>query len=204
MCLPSEYTVPAAITLEEPGYLVIEDAQGFKYIGHEVGLGVKDGMIANIIPAIDIAKGICLTHINAQIFTDVSNGVQPGIFAVEGEWTAEQVRDTFTSLYKEHQQNQIRYYEKLMAEGDDAWTRFRQHRFIADTQREAARILGQKREWAEKTNIVMIDCGGCGEYVKPTVLVCKHCGYIVNKEKYSPELFQGGAPSVATPVLTKQ
>lgn len=205
MCLPSEYTVPAAESFDKPGILVIEDAQGFKYIGYEVGLGVKDGMIANIIPALDIAKGICLTHINAQIFTDVSTGIQPGIFAIEGEWPdAEVVKNTFTALWNEHRANEIRYNEKLVAEGDDAWTRFRQHKFIAGSQRDAAQILGKKREWAERVNVVKIDCEGCGEYVSPNVIVCKHCGFIVNKERFSPEKFIGGAPSVTPAVLVKQ
>jgi len=195
-CAPASYTVPGAESIDRPAVLVIEDAEGFKFIGFEVGIGVNDGTIRNLIPALDIARGIATTHISAQIFTEFSSGCVPGIFAVEGEWTAEQVRDTFTSLYKENQQNQIRYYEKLISEGDDAWTRFRQHRFIADNQREAARIMGQKREWAQRVNTIKIDCPGCGEFVDPTKAVCRHCGCIINKEAYSNLEFAGGAPSV--------
>lgn len=206
MCLPAEYTVPGATSLDEPGLLVIEDGQGFKFVGYDIGIGVEDGMITNMIKAIDIARGICLTHINAQIFTDISNNVVPGIFAVDGEYTLEQVKSNFKALYDQHRANQVRYYGKLIAEGDDAWTRFRQHRFIAEPQREAARIMGQKREWAEKVNVVKIDCPGCGEYVHSHVAVCKHCGCIVNAEKYATLQFVSGTPSIqqvslASPVV---
>jgi len=203
-CMPAEYVVPAALSLDEPGVLVIEDAEGYKYIGYDVGLGVKDGVIKNLIPALDIARGIAVTHISAQIFTEYSTRCIPGIFAIEGEWTSEQVRDVFTALYTEHRENQVRYYEKLIAEGDDIWTRFRQHRFIADSQREAARIMGQKREWANRANAIKIDCPGCGEFVDPTKAVCRHCGCIINEEVYTTLRFSGGAPSVQAPVLAKQ
>ena len=74
------------------------------------------------------------------------------------------------------------YYQKLIGEGDVMWARGHSFREISDLHRRAAIALGVEREWAY-VPMRMNDCPACGEKVKPSVAVCKHCGAILDAEK---------------------
>jgi hypothetical protein len=74
------------------------------------------------------------------------------------------------------------YYHQLIAEGDTMWARGHSFREISDLHRRAAIALGVEREWAYVPTR-FADCPACGEKVKSSVAVCKHCGAILDAEK---------------------
>jgi hypothetical protein len=74
------------------------------------------------------------------------------------------------------------YYHQLISEGDTMWARGHSFREISDLHRRAAIALGVEREWAYVPTR-FADCPACGEKVKPSVAVCKHCGAILDAEK---------------------
>ena len=74
------------------------------------------------------------------------------------------------------------YYHQLVSEGDTMWARGHSFREISDLHRRAAIALGVEREWAYVPTR-FADCPACGEKVKPSVAVCKHCGAILDAEK---------------------
>jgi hypothetical protein len=74
------------------------------------------------------------------------------------------------------------FYQRLVTDGDTMWARGHSFREISDLHRRAAIALGVEREWAY-VPMRMSDCPACGEKVKPSVAVCKHCGAILDEEK---------------------
>jgi hypothetical protein len=74
------------------------------------------------------------------------------------------------------------YYHQLISEGDTIWARGHCSREISDLHRRAAIAFGEEREWAYVPTR-FADCPACGEKVKPSVAVCKHCGAILDAEK---------------------
>jgi hypothetical protein len=62
------------------------------------------------------------------------------------------------------------------------WARGHSFREISDLHRRAAIALGVEREWAYVPTR-FAHCPACGEKVKPSVAVCKHCGAILDAEK---------------------
>ncbi len=67
----------------------------------------------------------------------------------------------------------------------DAWTRYRQHKFITERQRDAARELHRLGEIAALPEWVAITqpgaqrraCPACGEEIKPAARICRHCRF---------------------------
>jgi hypothetical protein len=93
------------------------------------------------------------------------------------------------------------YYHQLISEGDTMWARGHSFREISDLHRRAAIALGVEREWAYVPTR-FADCPACGEKVKPSVAVCKHCGAILDAEKAAKHglgATSSGAASRATP-----
>ena len=84
------------------------------------------------------------------------------------------------------------YYQKLIGEGDVMWARGHSFREISDLHRRAAIALGVEREWAY-VPMRMNDCPACGEKVKPSVAVCKHCGAILDAEKAAKHGLRGAS-----------
>ena len=93
------------------------------------------------------------------------------------------------------------YYHQLISEGDTMWARGHSFREISDLHRRAAIALGVEREWAYVPTR-FADCPACGEKVKPSVAVCKHCGAILDAEKAAKHglgASSGSGASRATP-----
>jgi hypothetical protein len=89
------------------------------------------------------------------------------------------------------------YYHQLISEGDTMWARGHSFREISDLHRRAAIALGVEREWAYVPTR-FADCPACGEKVKPSVAVCKHCGAILDAEKAAKHGLGASTSSGAT------
>jgi hypothetical protein len=77
------------------------------------------------------------------------------------------------------------------------WARGHSFREISDLHRRAAIALGVEREWAYVPTR-FADCPACGEKVKPSVAVCKHCGAILDAEKAAKHGLGASTSSGAT------
>jgi hypothetical protein len=91
------------------------------------------------------------------------------------------------------------YYHQLVSEGDTMWARGHSFREISDLHRRAAIALGVEREWAYVPTR-FADCPACGEKVKPSVAVCKHCGAILDAEKAATHGLGASSSSAASRV----
>lgn len=88
------------------------------------------------------------------------------------EWQVEEARERRMSWYREE-------YRKAV----NAWARHRQHQFITDRQRDAARALlaageiDHLPEWIAWTRraAVRVECPECGEEIRATARICRFC-----------------------------
>jgi hypothetical protein len=77
------------------------------------------------------------------------------------------------------------------------WARGHSFREISDLHRRAAIALGVEREWAYVPTR-FADCPACGEKVRPSVAVCKHCGAILDAEKAAKHGLGASSSSAAS------
>jgi zinc-ribbon domain len=84
------------------------------------------------------------------------------------------------------------WYHNLVSEADTMWARGHSYREISDMHRRAALSLGTAREWAYVAQ-AMVECPACGERVKASAAVCKHCGAVLDAEKAAKHGISGKA-----------
>ncbi len=80
------------------------------------------------------------------------------------------------------------WYRREFQAATDAWTRYRQHKFITERQRDAARELHRLGEIPALPEWVAISqpgnqlrpCPACGEDVKSDARICRHCRYRID------------------------
>lgn len=102
-----------------------------------------------------------------------------GVFILSGAIrpSAEQLAAARASLLLWHR----REFQQAM----DAWTRYRQHKFITERQRDAARELYRLGEITALPDWLAVThpgaghraCPACGEEVKPSARICRHCRF---------------------------
>ena len=108
---------------------------------------------------------------------NTQNFLERGIFVPEGDKpTSAELAQAKSKL--------VSYFQRLIPIADDLWTNPRSRWQIDNNARIAAKYLGIRREWAEVSGIAgRIECPVCGEFVKPGVAKCSHCGAILDAAK---------------------
>lgn len=182
---PQKYIIPASDG-KTPQVLVISD--GFNVVDNWVG---DDNVPLRIpIPAEELANSVINDFRNSCLGVDEVS--YPAVFAISGEYTAEEVLKTQTAKINEMLKAQRNWLQKLVRMADDDWQRFRQHKMINDLQRLAVRALNLEREYMFiETTPDMIECPGCGEVVDKAKAICKHCRCVINKAAYEKLTFAG-------------
>ncbi len=104
-------------------------------------------------------------------------GETGGVFLAPGDSTpsAEQLAAAETA--------QFAWYRREYRKAVDAWYRYRQHKFITDRQRDAARELARRKEipalpeWVDASQETADGklCTQCGETVKAMAQICRYC-----------------------------
>jgi hypothetical protein len=98
-----------------------------------------------------------------------------GVFVCEGSApTEEELRGARAKREK--------WFHELLQEADMMWARGHTYREISDMHRRAALALNMEREWSYVPG-QRIDCPMCGETIKATVAVCRHCGAVLDPER---------------------
>ncbi|MHB8734381.1 MAG: hypothetical protein ACYC6M_03665 [Terriglobales bacterium] len=85
-------------------------------------------------------------------------------------------------------ERQLLWYRREYQKAVDAWSRYHQHKFITDRQRDAARALhavgeiAALPEWVTVTReqSTVASCPACGEDVKRAARLCRHCGFALD------------------------
>ncbi len=146
-----------------------------KYIVHEikeVRISMRDTGEGNFNPV-----GVVPNDIAQEFVREY--GETGGVFAI-GIHT-----DPFEEELRKAEQLQVKWFRREYQKAVDSWTRYRQHKFITDRQRDAARSLAERGELSELPEWVTLtnegqpsaSCPACGEDIKPSARVCRHCGY---------------------------
>lgn len=120
-------------------------------------------------------------------------GIQePLFFFVEGEWTKEEIKETFKDELRDAEQRQNRWFVRLVELSDDIYKETRKHKSVPNVARVAARVLGQEREWMiTPQESAQIKCPSCNQFVSDQAVVCGFCKYIINMEKFDPARYAG-------------
>jgi len=76
-----------------------------------------------------------------------------------------------------------RFYEGRLRIADESWERFKNPIFILDVDRRAARYLNKlEKPWLFDTQ-QETKCPACAENVRAEAVVCRHCGFTLNRKK---------------------
>jgi hypothetical protein len=142
-----------------------------------------------------VARSIAYDHKTAMICYE-AGVAEPGIDWVWGEYTDKRV------FKNEHQEKlaglfslQNAWFMRLLEMADDDWAKYRQHKFITNLQRTAARVLGQvEREWMlqQRVEEALSKCKFCFTQVHPQACICSSCHGILDMERYKTEFLGAG------------
>lgn len=192
--------VPFAIDEEKPGiypgHFEIPPAKDnipqILVIGesiHYVETADPDRSIPVVNPSYKVAASIVNDYINSQLGIPPNKTAicGPGIFWKVGVYDLSRIHKECADELKKQEQRQFNWFTELVRIADDDWEKTHQHRAISDMQRFAAKWLKLNRPWIvslESTKFTNIDCPGCGNSLRPDIVVCPTCKVILNPTKY--------------------
>jgi hypothetical protein len=137
------------------------------------------------VPAIDCARSIVNDYVSSLIAVDMPERV-PGLFAVVGDWSDKkefQIKHAADLLF--YRKAQIGWFENLVRDADDAWSKTHSPVMISDLQKAAAKQLGFARDWINPTPSEMLQkCPICQNPINPGALKCIACQTVLNKAEY--------------------
>ena len=117
---------------------------------------------------------------------------EPGLFFVRGGYdnievlASKEIRPDLMHA-RELQQN---WFKRLVAAGDDDWSRYHMRRMISDLQRVACKCLGLSRPWdidIEVLTSARTNCKYCRAEIHPEAIICMHCRGILDMERYKSD-----------------
>lgn len=167
-----------------------------------IGYGIKARMrvpvIGNTIdmdvPPATIAKAIVEDRLSGQLYYGPE--AKPGLFYVEGTYSKEECKVTFSSEISEANKIQKNWFLNLVKMADDDWAKSKQHRYISDLQRHAARALGLTKDWNfDVSNASDARCVACFSQIHPLAAICPVC-------RTNQAEFRAISPVVVEPVKT--
>jgi hypothetical protein len=155
----------------------------------------------------EVATSIVNDWVGAML--TVSEDARPGIFVAnksfksQGEAAGELATEIADRLQAQH-----RWFVKLVNEADKEYRTHNNGNAISDLQKVAARQLNLKdRPWLmDLTQMGLNNCPACYNPININAIICGHCKYVVNPEKYAQMTFASGIPSIsigAPPVEAK-
>jgi len=126
------------------------------------------------IPAMTVARAIVEDRNTGQLY--YSPEAKPGLFFVEGTYSREEAKLNFQKEIEEANRLQNNWFEHLVKLADDDWAKSKQHRYISDTQRYAARKLGLTKDWTfTATDAADKRCAACYSPMHALAIICPTC-----------------------------
>jgi|SRR6185503_15822316 len=135
----------------------------------------------------DIAKSVVDDCIISTLAYSAEDEAVPGFFWKPGEHSSRDIINKFAGELEYYIKTQTRWFSKLVQLADDDWEKSRQHKFISDIQRYAAKALGLERPWIIVTKVAnegQIKCPACQVSINSEAIVCQNCRCIINMDKY--------------------
>lgn len=176
---PGFFELPASRN-NNPECLVIGDSKFFVEID-------ENRTITVWVPSDKLAQSVVNDYITSNLAYSQEKNAAPGFFWVEGELTSEDIVKKFsTTLLEQAKRRQSNWFEELVKMADDDWEKTRQHKFISDMQRHAAKSMKLERPWLITPNIDsgLVACIACQSLISPNAIICPSCKMIINMEKY--------------------
>lgn len=186
---PGFFELPPSINYE-PQILVIGDS--VYHVEIDVGR-----IITVKCPSDDIARSVVYDYVTANLAYSAEDNSGPGLFWVSGAQNHATIKSNFSKQLQDAKNSQIRWFNKLITMADDDWEKSRQHKFISDMQRFAAKSLGLNRPWVvvpPPPAVLTTKCPACQSLISPDAVICPSCRCIINMDKYKS--FQFASESV--------
>jgi len=143
-------------------------------------------------PGERVAQSIVTTFLGDQL--GLSETGMPGLFWVPGKHTKEDIAAVHGKEIAAAHTRQMEWFRTLVNLADDSWQKNRQLKAISETQRDAARRLGLKKEWLVNYTQT-VNCPACGTSLPiPDATVCAACRTIINPTEHAKRF---GAPALA-------
>lgn len=155
-------------------------------------------------PSDQVAEAI-VNDLKQSIHGFVQDVAEPGVSWVYGEFpNTPEGKSLFVAQHRalliEMREKQLEWFTTIVRMADDDWGRYRRHSFITPTQRQAAIVLGLKKEWLLEQEIeeALSKCKFCFQMVHPDAIICAHCHGILDQQRYARE-FKEAALGQAPP-----
>lgn len=147
-------------------------------IGTDVKSRMRVPVIGNVIdmnvPAATIARAVIEDRLTGQIY--YRPDAKPGLFFVEGTYSKPEVKITFKANLEEAEHYQTNWFVHLVKLADDDWAKSKQHRYISDMQRYAAKKLGITKDWTISVGEVTDKrCVACYSPMHALAVICPTC-----------------------------
>jgi hypothetical protein len=182
--IPNRFPIPASDTFK-PQVLKVTKAMHYVYLDETRGsLQVRDSPD-------EVARSIVEDFCNAQL--GLGEGASPGIFWVNGDFTADEIEKKFPQEVVAVKVKQLKWFQAICRIADDDWNKYHQHNVVSDFQRKAAHLIGWKPEehaWMNARGLEnSIKCPNCTKVLDGSVISCPDCRCIINKEAYEKLTF---------------
>lgn len=134
-----------------------------------------------------LAQSIVSDYVISNIAYSEENEACPGVSWVEGEHTSTSILTKYSDLISQLRVRQRNWFVELVKMADDDWEKTRQHKFISDTQRYAAKSMKLQRPWiiTAENSAGFMKCLACQTLISTEAIICPSCRFIVDNEKYS-------------------
>jgi hypothetical protein len=188
---PGNFIIPAG-DIQRPGLLSV--GKSAFYIPMAFGAPSLQAFSSPF----EVATSIVNDWVGAML--TVSEDARPGIFVAnksfksQGEAAGELATEIADRLQAQH-----RWFVKLVNEADKEYRTHNNGNAISDLQKVAARQLNLKdRPWLmDLTQMGLNNCPACYNPININAIICGHCKYVVNPEKYAQMTFASGIPSIS-------
>lgn len=182
--LPGEYIVEAAA----PGEFtitVVKEASNPTYIDED------RGTLHRTLPSKQIADSIIFDFVTSQL--GIGEDCAPGMFAVEGVFTPEQVRTKLASELARVKRMHANWAKRLVEIANDEWEKNHQYQHVSDIHRRAAVYLEMKPEWLSVTahKDTQQKCRVCKSEIDAQALICPVCKVHLKPDQLAKEKFVG-------------
>lgn len=172
-----------------PGEFIIQPAEkddiSILVVGQSAFYVTMDNRtIKQTTPSIQMAQSVAYDYIQASLDTYEDAG--PGIFALFGGLTKEQVKKNHQLELIEYARRQRNWFDRLVRHADDEWNRNHQYKTISDIHRAAAKSLGLDKEWSRShAEASMSKCPACLSLIDPDAMICLNCKTVVKPAEYA-------------------
>jgi hypothetical protein len=145
-----------------------------------IDIGEKNSRLEYIY-ATQIAEDLAKT-LNANLLVGNIAGDEDPVQSYSGIFVCEGEVPTKAELAEAHAKLK-RFYQGRVSMADASWEQNHNPIFIDAVDRRAARYLNElDKPWLFDTKTAE-KCPACAEQVKPGAVVCRHCGFIIDRAK---------------------